>query len=61
MRLPREACPEHYEILRYAQNDRKRGTRNDAGRIRAYIKMATIERIRAREILDSRGNPTIEV
>ncbi|MFB0556897.1 MAG: phosphopyruvate hydratase, partial [Dehalococcoidia bacterium] len=23
--------------------------------------MATIERIRAREILDSRGNPTIEV
>ncbi|GAI54366.1 unnamed protein product, partial [marine sediment metagenome] len=25
------------------------------------IEMATIKRIRAREILDSRGNPTIEV
>ncbi len=37
MRLPRGACPERYEILRYAQNDRKRRARNDTGRIRAYI------------------------
>ena len=25
------ACPEHHEILRYAQNDTKRRTRNDKG------------------------------
>ena len=29
--LPRGACPEHNEILRYAQNDRERRARNDRG------------------------------
>ena len=28
-RLPRGACPERHEILRYAQNDTKRRARND--------------------------------
>jgi len=27
--LLRGACPEHLEILRYAQNDRRRRARND--------------------------------
>ncbi len=27
--LLRGACPEHYEILRYTQNDRERRARND--------------------------------
>ncbi len=31
MRLPRLACPERHEILRYAQNDTKRRARNDKG------------------------------
>jgi hypothetical protein len=30
VRLLRGACPEHLEILRYAQNDRKRRALNDA-------------------------------
>ena len=30
MRLPRGACPEQNEILRYAQNDKKRRARNDS-------------------------------
>ena len=29
-RLPRGACPERHEILRYAQNDPKRRARNDS-------------------------------
>jgi len=29
LRLLRGACPEHLEILRYAQNDRRRRARND--------------------------------
>ncbi len=31
MRLPRLACPERHEILRYAQNDTKRRAGNDKG------------------------------
>jgi len=29
VRLPRGACPERHETLRYAQSDRKRRARND--------------------------------
>jgi len=29
LEILREACPERLEILRYAQNDRKRGAQND--------------------------------
>ena len=29
----RGACPEHYEILRYAQNDKKQRAQNDKGRM----------------------------
>ncbi len=32
VRLLRGACPEHHEILRYAQNDTKRRAHNDTKR-----------------------------
>jgi len=65
----RKACPEGHEILRYAQNDMKRRAGNDNRELcnvegvhpKMNLEMASIERIKAREILDSRGNPTVEV
>jgi enolase len=58
MRLLRGACPERdSSVASLPQNDRERRARNDG----KEMKIASIKSIKAREILDSRGNPTIEV
>jgi len=58
MRLLRGACPERdSSVASLPQNDRERRARNDG----KGIEMASIKSVKAREILDSRGNPTVEV
>ncbi len=58
MRLLRGACPERdSSVASLPQNNRERRARNDG----KGMEMASIKSVKAREILDSRGNPTIEV
>jgi len=48
--LPRGACPEQNEILRYAQNDKKRRARKDTKSYQALVFMYNHYRFTARTL-----------